>query len=93
VKDICIKLVGNKVDLSDKRKVTTEEAQRLAKTNGVEFIETSVKNNTNVNQSFETLASNMYNVFGLNNQNHKEESIRLKKFKTKQNQEKNEGCC
>ncbi|KAF8563758.1 hypothetical protein P879_03743 [Paragonimus westermani] len=46
--DVIIMLVGNKTDLSDKRKVTTEEGERLAKDLSVMFIETSAKAGYNV---------------------------------------------
>ncbi|KAA0187352.1 GTP-binding protein ryh1 [Fasciolopsis buskii] len=46
--DVIIMLVGNKTDLSEKRKVTTEEGERLAKDLNVMFIETSAKTGYNV---------------------------------------------
>ncbi|GAA56637.1 Ras-related protein Rab-6.2 [Clonorchis sinensis] len=46
--DVIIMLVGNKTDLSDKRKVTTEEGERLARDLNVMFIETSAKAGYNV---------------------------------------------
>ena len=49
-------LVGNKKDLEDKRKVTSEEAKALADSWGIEYIETSAKNNDNCNEPFEKLA-------------------------------------
>ena len=41
-------LVGNKVDLAEKRSVGTEEGQQLAKELGVMFIETSAKAGINI---------------------------------------------
>jgi GTPase SAR1 family protein len=49
-------LVGNKIDLANKRKVTTEEAKRLADSWKIEYIETSAKNNLNCKEAFEKLA-------------------------------------
>ncbi|EAL51735.1 Rab family GTPase [Entamoeba histolytica HM-1:IMSS-B] len=48
-------LCGNKIDSED-RIVTTDEMKQLADKNGLLFIETSAKNNTNVTDLFITLA-------------------------------------
>ena len=52
-------LIGNKNDLVDDREVQVEEGQAFANRNGMKFIETSAKMNTNVNEAFETLAKLM----------------------------------
>ena len=49
-------MVGNKIDLGDKRKVGTEEGQKLATELGVHFIETSAKVGINVKNLFKNLA-------------------------------------
>ena len=50
-------LVGNKSDLAAKRQVTTEQAKEFADSLGIEFLETSAKTATNVEQAFTTMAS------------------------------------
>ena len=45
-------LVGNKSDLSDRRAVSYEEAKEMADSLGVEYIETSAKNASGVEDSF-----------------------------------------
>uniref|UniRef100_A0A0D9WTF2 Uncharacterized protein n=1 Tax=Leersia perrieri TaxID=77586 RepID=A0A0D9WTF2_9ORYZ len=45
-------LVGNKVDLEEKRKVGTQEAMEYADRNGLFFIETSSKTSQNVTELF-----------------------------------------
>ena len=50
-------IVGNKADLTDKRQVTTEEGENLAKEAGLLFFESSAKDGTNVNEMFNKLAS------------------------------------
>ncbi|KAJ6862954.1 hypothetical protein NC652_039735 [Populus alba x Populus x berolinensis] len=45
-------LVGNKVDLKEKRKVGIEEGEQYAKENGMVFLETSAKTTQNVNELF-----------------------------------------
>ena len=51
-----ILLVGNKHDLADERQVTQEEANQLAQSWGIEYIETSAKTNFNCKEAFEKLA-------------------------------------
>mmetsp|Transcript_32499 Transcript_32499/g.77193 ORF Transcript_32499/g.77193 Transcript_32499/m.77193 type:complete len:208 (+) Transcript_32499:1-624(+) len=50
-------LVGNKADLSDKRKVNAETAKEYAQTHDINFLETSAKEKLNVERSFMKIAS------------------------------------
>ncbi|SHO77817.1 Rab family GTPase [Malassezia sympodialis ATCC 42132] len=52
----CKILVGNKCDWEDKRAVTKEQGQQLAEELGMQYIETSAKANTNVDEAFFKLA-------------------------------------
>ena len=52
-------LIGNKNDLVNDREIQSEEGQAFANRNGMEFIETSAKMNTNVTEAFEALAKLM----------------------------------
>jgi Ras-related protein Rab-6A len=54
--DLLIILVGNKIDMAEKRAVGTEEGQALAKELEVMFIETSAKVGINIKQLFQNLA-------------------------------------
>ncbi|KAN0061148.1 GTP-binding protein [Thecaphora frezii] len=49
-------LVGNKSDWEEKRAVTTEQGEELARELGIPYIETSAKGNTNVEEAFFNLA-------------------------------------
>ena len=49
-------LIGNKSDWEEKRAVTTEQGEGLAKELGIPYIETSAKSNANVEEAFFTLA-------------------------------------
>lgn len=49
-------LIGNKSDWEEKRAVTTEQGEELAKELGIPYIETSAKSNANVEEAFFTLA-------------------------------------
>ena len=50
--NICCILVGNKKDLEEDRKVTKEEGEKLAKEKGLLFLETSARNDENVQEAF-----------------------------------------
>jgi Ras-related protein Rab-1A len=50
-------LVGNKSDLINKRSVSFEQGQEFAKSMGIEFVETSAKNATNVEKAFMVMAT------------------------------------
>ncbi|CAE7792191.1 RAB1A, partial [Symbiodinium microadriaticum] len=50
-------LVGNKSDLTSKRAVTFEQGKEFADSLGIEFLETSAKNATNVEKAFMTMAA------------------------------------
>ena len=50
--DVLKILVGNKSDLISKRKVSTEQGQDLADHYNIPFLETSAKDNSNIEQLF-----------------------------------------
>ena len=52
--DVIMMLVGNKIDLGN-RAVTTQEGERMARNNGMMFIETSAKTRIGVQEAFEEL--------------------------------------
>ena len=54
--DVPFVILGNKVDKSEAREVSEEEGKKFAANYGVEYIETSAKNDMNVNKAFELLA-------------------------------------
>lgn len=49
-------LIGNKCDWTDKKVVTEEQGQELAKELGINFLETSAKSSINVEEAFLSLA-------------------------------------
>merc|ERR1712079_654562 len=55
--DVIIMLVGNKTDLSEEKRVSTDEGERKAKELNVMFIETSAKAGYNVKQLFRRVAA------------------------------------
>ena len=48
-------LVGNKIDLEDERKVSTEEAMALAEQHKMQYFETSAKLNRNIDELMQYL--------------------------------------
>lgn len=56
-KDVVIILVGNKMDMADRRQVSPEEGQQKADELNVLFIETSAKAGSNIKQMFRQLAA------------------------------------
>ena len=49
---ILLVLIGNKIDLEDKREVSFEEGEKFAKENNMMFLETSAKNGDNIENIF-----------------------------------------
>ncbi|KAG7544627.1 P-loop containing nucleoside triphosphate hydrolase [Arabidopsis suecica] len=66
-KNIVIILIGNKSDLEDQRAVPTEDAKEFAEKEGLFFLETSALNATNVENSFNTLMTEIYNTVNKKN--------------------------
>ena len=55
-------LVGNKADMRHVREVPTEKAEAFCKENGLSFVETSAKDNENVELAFERLITQIYDA-------------------------------
>ena len=107
-KDIHMVLVGNKIDLEDKRKVSEEEGNKLADELGINYFETSAKAGKNI----ETIFNEIYEFinksidegkYDLNNPSHgvtlieREESLVINKHLNKEeyitSKNKNKKCC
>ena len=52
-------LIGNKCDLNDERQVSVEKGQNLADEYNIKFFEASAKNDTNVQEAFINLATDI----------------------------------
>ena len=48
-------LVGNKCDLTESRAVSTEDGNEVAESLGIQYFETSAKDNINIKQTFDAL--------------------------------------
>ena len=58
-KDVKLILIGNKLDLIDKRKVSRESGEKLASYHNIPFFETSAKDTRGVNDAFDKLISDV----------------------------------
>ena len=45
-------ILGNKCDMEEQRQISKERGEAIAKENGIPFLETSAKNNINVEEAF-----------------------------------------
>ena len=57
--NIVLLLVGNKVDLEDKRVITKIQAETFAHANGMVYVESSAKHGTNVQDVFMKTAASI----------------------------------
>ena len=62
-KSICIEIIGNKSDLSEERKVSSETATAKAQQLNAAFMETSALNASNVKEAFYEMLKAMYKLF------------------------------
>ena len=86
-------LVGNKLDLSEeKRIVTEEEGQKIADKNDMPFYETSSKTGENVEKIFFTLAQNIYENLSNENPNMNDNGS-VKIIENHNSKNKKKGCC
>ena len=97
-------LIGNKCDLEDKRKVTYEEGQKLAKQNGLIFMETSNLNGKNIEEAGSTLLNmiieknkkeidDILNSFEIIEEPEESDRIVLSRDHLKKNNKKGDKCC
>ena len=91
-------LVGNKCDIENKRAVSTQQGQELARQYGINFIETSAKETTNI----EDLFINVTKLYVQKNSNSiknekKEKNLKNSKQisieKLSEGSKKKKGCC
>ena len=61
--NVCIFLIGNKIDDEENRTVTTEEGKELAKEFSLPFYETSAKTGVNIDSTFSDLINKVDQVY------------------------------
>jgi len=75
---IQIVLVGNKIDAFNRRVVSNEEAEKVAKEYNLSYFETSAKENTNVQETFSFLTKEIYATAEKSSGGHGLKSIKKK---------------
>ena len=97
-------ILGNKVDIKEKRVIKSEEGKKFAKDRDLPYFETSSLTLQNINEAFESMirmileSQNENNLkrsvskIKLNKDNHKKEK-KGKKEKKEQKKSSGEGCC
>ncbi len=90
-------LIGNKVDLSSKRKVSYLEGHTLAKKLEIPFVESSAKTNVNILEAFEQIVISMDEIRTNNIKKKEEEEENIKnkslKFTPDINNKMKSSCC
>ena len=90
-------LIGNKMDLEDKRQVSFIKGKELADEYGMQFLETSVKLNQNVQEAFYTLSEEIMKIQEMkpqtNNQNKGSKTISIGLNLEEEEENKKSGCC
>lgn len=61
-------LVATKSDMEDDRKVTRKQGEQLAEKYSLEFLETSAKENSNIDRAFELLTRDVISRIGVDPQ-------------------------
>ena len=96
-KDIKGVIIGNKIDLEKNRIITKEDLEEIAKKYEMPFLETSVKNNININEAFELIIDELLKnkdvkeiVEQYSRKTRSDLSISTKKIESKN---KKGGCC
>lgn len=92
--DIPILLIGNKLDLEDKRIISSEKLIEIAKIYNLEFIEMSAMNCTNVQSGIDKLIKNIYDLQYKKNMNNAKTNIYYDEsyLKNKMNKSNNKCC-
>ena len=80
--NVVIYLIGNKIDLSNERNVSTEEGKELAEKLGLPFNEASALDGTNINETFDDMVERIDKVFGnIPQHQNKEKYVNLLRIK------------
>ena len=88
---ISLVIIGNKCDvLQEERKVTEEMKRKLEEEIGMKIIETSAKNNINIEEAFDSLVNNLIGIHS-SNKFEKNKTLKLEKEDLKNKNKPN--CC
>jgi len=83
-------LIGNKIDLVEKRVVTSDEGKELARDFGISFFETSAKSSQNVEKAFYSIAHQIKERISQSRSKLPADNKEAKKFQTNKSKS---NCC
>ena len=86
-------LIGNKCDLENDREIQTKEGQDFANRNGMQFMETSAKEDKNINEAFEALAKLMMEFSNEKNSSLNKADTKVLKKSSGKDLKTKSGCC
>ena len=95
IEDLFICLVGNKIDLEDRREIRTEEGESYAKNNNIKFLEVSARSGKNISQLFDLILNGvMAKVYDVSEPIEYDSKVSLSSFMEKDfDKGKTKKCC
>ena len=95
IDELFVCLVGNKIDLEDKRVISNEEGEKYAKANNINYFEVSAKSGKGVSELFnKAIKGSMDKVFSTNEKEEVDDKVRLSSFLEKgEFKQNNRRCC
>ena len=95
IDELFLYLVGNKIDMEDKRVISFQEGEKYAKNNNINFFEVSAKSGKGVTELFNNVINGvMEKILKKNEKEEIEDKVRLSTFLEKNyKNEKNKKCC
>ena len=95
IDELYIYLVGNKVDMEDKREISTEKGEQYAKDNNINFIEVSAKTGKGIKELFsKAIKGSLDKVITINEKEEGDDKVKLSSFLEKEEfKQKNKKCC
>ena len=95
IDELFLYLVGNKIDMEDKRVISFQEGEKYAKNNNINFFEVSAKSGKGVTELFNNVINGvMENILKKNEKEEIEDKVRLSTFLERNyKKEKNKKCC
>ena len=95
IDELYIYLVGNKVDMEDKREISTEKGEQYAKDNNINFIEVSAKTGKGIKELFsKAIKGSLDKVITINEKEEGDDKVKLSSFLEKEEfKQDNKKCC
>jgi Fe2+ transport system protein B len=82
-------LVGNKIDLNDKREVSIDDINKFSQERKIKYFETSAKNNIGIEEMMNYIVKKTLKIIKKRNDENNEENITILSF----DQKEKKGCC